>query len=128
MIFHENRLPADDSYEISCLICYFLKKRQNLKWSSAANYRWRFKGLRLKKNTIKHNNHFDKKKYINNYRTIKHAYTGITMIFITLYLPRIITSSHINIDRCCLIFFISNGHFCRLRIALAISRPAERRS
>ena len=22
MISHENRLPADDSYEISCLICY----------------------------------------------------------------------------------------------------------
>ena len=25
MILHENRLPADDSYEISCLICYFEK-------------------------------------------------------------------------------------------------------
>ena len=25
MIFHENRLPADDSHEISCLICYFQK-------------------------------------------------------------------------------------------------------
>ena len=25
MIFHENRLPADDSHEISCLICYFEK-------------------------------------------------------------------------------------------------------
>ena len=23
MIFHENRLPADDSHEIPCLICYF---------------------------------------------------------------------------------------------------------
>ena len=23
MIFHENRLPADDSHEISCIICYF---------------------------------------------------------------------------------------------------------
>ena len=23
MIFHENRLPADDSHEISCLVCYF---------------------------------------------------------------------------------------------------------
>ena len=23
MIFHENCLPADDSHEISCLICYF---------------------------------------------------------------------------------------------------------
>ena len=42
MIFHENRLPADDSHEISCLICVFLKKQQNLKLSSAANYRWCF--------------------------------------------------------------------------------------
>ena len=25
MILHENRLPADDSWEISCLICYFWK-------------------------------------------------------------------------------------------------------
>ena len=25
MLFHENRLPADDSHEISCLICYFWK-------------------------------------------------------------------------------------------------------
>ena len=25
MLFHENRLPADDSHEITCLICYFLK-------------------------------------------------------------------------------------------------------
>ena len=25
MIFHENRLPADDSHEILCLICYFRK-------------------------------------------------------------------------------------------------------
>ena len=25
MIFRENRLPADDSHEISCLICYFWK-------------------------------------------------------------------------------------------------------
>ena len=25
MIFDENRLPADDSHEISCLICYFCK-------------------------------------------------------------------------------------------------------
>ena len=25
MIFHENRLPADDSHEIACLICYFGK-------------------------------------------------------------------------------------------------------
>ena len=25
MIFHENRLPADNSHEISCLICYFQK-------------------------------------------------------------------------------------------------------
>ena len=26
MIFHENRLPADDSHEMSCLICYFWKR------------------------------------------------------------------------------------------------------
>ena len=25
MIFHENRLPADDSQEMSCLVCYFWK-------------------------------------------------------------------------------------------------------
>ena len=25
MILHENHLPADDSHEISCLICYFGK-------------------------------------------------------------------------------------------------------
>ena len=25
MILHENRLPADDSHEILCLICYFEK-------------------------------------------------------------------------------------------------------
>ena len=25
MILHENRLPADDSQEIACLICYFLQ-------------------------------------------------------------------------------------------------------
>ena len=31
MIFHENRLPADDSHEIPCLICL-----QNFKLSSAA--------------------------------------------------------------------------------------------
>ena len=43
MILHENRLPADDSHEKSCLIGYFLKKRQILKLASAANYRWRFK-------------------------------------------------------------------------------------
>ena len=43
MLLHENRLPADDSHEISCLICYFEKKRQNLKLSSAANYSLRFK-------------------------------------------------------------------------------------
>ena len=44
MILHENRLPADDSREISCLIFFFLKKRQSLQLSSAANYRWGFKG------------------------------------------------------------------------------------
>ena len=44
MIFHENRLPEDDSHEISCLICLFaFFKQQNLKVSSAANYRWRYR-------------------------------------------------------------------------------------
>ena len=27
MIFHENHLPADDSYEISCLTCYLSKSK-----------------------------------------------------------------------------------------------------
>ena len=43
MIFHENRLPADDSHEISCLNWLFLKNGQNLILPSAANCRWRFK-------------------------------------------------------------------------------------
>ena len=30
MIFHENRLQEEDSHEISCLICYFLKSRKIL--------------------------------------------------------------------------------------------------
>ena len=30
MIFHENCLPADNSHEISCLICYFLKSSKIL--------------------------------------------------------------------------------------------------
>ena len=37
MIFHEIRLPADDSHKISCLIRYILKKKLNLKMLSAAN-------------------------------------------------------------------------------------------
>ena len=44
MIFHENRLPADDSHKISCLNSLFLKNRQKFKLSSAAKYRWGFKG------------------------------------------------------------------------------------
>ena len=46
IIFHENRLSAaDDSHEISCLILIVIvKKQQNLKLSSAANYRLRFMG------------------------------------------------------------------------------------
>ena len=43
MIFHENRLLADDSQEISCLICF--EKVANLKLSSAANHRWSLYGL-----------------------------------------------------------------------------------
>ena len=30
MIFRQNRLPADDSHEISCLICYFWKSSKIL--------------------------------------------------------------------------------------------------
>ena len=44
MIFLENLLPADDSHEISCLIFDIFKKQQNLKLSSAANYRLCFMG------------------------------------------------------------------------------------
>ena len=43
MIYHENRLPADDSHEISCLLLV-LKKPENLEMSSAANCSWSFKG------------------------------------------------------------------------------------
>ena len=42
MIFHENRLPADDSHALFALFV-ILKKKKNLKLSSAANYRWRFR-------------------------------------------------------------------------------------
>ena len=31
MLFHENRLPADDSHEIACLIRYFGKRGKILK-------------------------------------------------------------------------------------------------
>ena len=48
MLFHENRLPADVSHEISCLFLLFLKKPQNLKLSSAANYRLGFMGLLMR--------------------------------------------------------------------------------
>ena len=44
MMFRENRLPADDSRNFMSYLL-FLKKRQNLKLSSAANYRCRFKGF-----------------------------------------------------------------------------------
>ena len=31
MVLHENRLPADDSHEILCLICFlFFLRKQNL--------------------------------------------------------------------------------------------------
>ena len=33
-----DHLRSDDSHEITCLICYFLKKQQNLKLSSAVYY------------------------------------------------------------------------------------------
>ena len=44
MIFHKNRLPANDSHEMSALFVIF-EKQHSLKLSSAANYRWRFMGL-----------------------------------------------------------------------------------
>ena len=37
MIFHENRLPTDDSHEISCLICYFWKSHKILNCSLLQN-------------------------------------------------------------------------------------------
>ena len=43
MISHENCLLADNSHEISCLICYF-EKAAKFEIDSAANYRWRFMG------------------------------------------------------------------------------------
>ena len=36
-------MPADDSHEKSCLICYF-EKVAKFKLSSAANFRWPFMG------------------------------------------------------------------------------------
>ena len=36
-------MTADDSHEMYYLL--FLKKEQNLKLSSAANYKWHFMGL-----------------------------------------------------------------------------------
>ena len=49
MIFHLNCLPADNSHEIhvACLIFLFLKKATKFELSSAANYRWRFKGYNI---------------------------------------------------------------------------------
>ena len=41
MVFQDN--SADDSHEIKHYLL-FLKKQQNLQLSSAANYRWGFKG------------------------------------------------------------------------------------
>ena len=37
MIIHENRLPADDSHEISYLICYFEKSFTNVKINTGVN-------------------------------------------------------------------------------------------
>ena len=50
MIFDENRLPADDSHEISCLICYFEKAakfeigRAVDQWKSGRVLDWRPRG------------------------------------------------------------------------------------
>ena len=48
MILHENRLPADDSHEISCLICYFWKsgKIGNCRLLQVIGGTLRVKGLR----------------------------------------------------------------------------------
>ena len=43
MILLENRLPADDLMKYHALFVIF-KKVANFQLSSAANYRWRFKG------------------------------------------------------------------------------------
>ena len=52
MIFHENRLLADDSPEISCLI--FSKIRKNItKFVVCCSCDWRFKGLILPIFTIR---------------------------------------------------------------------------
>ena len=51
MIFHENRLPADDSHEISRRIRYF-GKAASMKFSSTVSYRWRFMGLFIGNNTV----------------------------------------------------------------------------
>ena len=43
MISPENRLPANDSHEMSCLLVFFLlKKQHNLKLSSALKFSLRF--------------------------------------------------------------------------------------
>ena len=43
MILNENRLPADDSHDISCLLVIF-EKAAKFQLSSAANYMRRLKG------------------------------------------------------------------------------------
>ena len=43
MIFHENRLPAGILMKYHALFVIF-EKQQNLKLSSAANYKWHFIG------------------------------------------------------------------------------------
>ena len=47
MIFHENRLPADDSQQTILMkyqtLFVIFEKAKNLKLSSAANHRWCFK-------------------------------------------------------------------------------------
>ena len=44
MIFHERDVPEKDSHEYHALLVLFFEKQQNLKLSSAANYRWHFMG------------------------------------------------------------------------------------
>ena len=40
------RIVCQKTILMKYALFFFLKKRQNMKFSSAANYRWRFKGLK----------------------------------------------------------------------------------
>ena len=44
MVFHENRLPADDSHEISKIICWKIRK-DVAKFAVCCSRDWRLQGL-----------------------------------------------------------------------------------